>query len=213
MRLISFENFGFLFCFSRVSAIFLGGLFFALRQAKPGIPALTPAPSEPIASVSDGHPARALSEPITSVSDGRPLSTAGTSHRGADPAPAADPHRGNRVGGRSASHLSGMPLPAADNTTMPTASAAATLAASPSPDVIEGPRRGPKKRRRARSSGNKHVARNLRTSWRRSTARAAPALRHPSPRVTTHTVTHSWRTGGDGGAEGRWGGTYYWWLR
>ena len=30
----------FCFCFSRVSSIFLGGLFFALSQAKPGIPAL-----------------------------------------------------------------------------------------------------------------------------------------------------------------------------
>ena len=83
-------------------------------------------------------PIPAPSEPITAVSDGRPLSTAGTSYQGAGPAPTADPHRGTRAGGSSASHFSVMPPPAADDATTPTASAAATLADSSSPDVTVG---------------------------------------------------------------------------
>ena len=46
---------------------------------------------------------------------------------------AADPHRGTRAGSNSASHLSVVFPPAADDATATTASAAATLAASSSP--------------------------------------------------------------------------------
>ena len=47
----------------------------------------------------------------------------------------ANPHRGTRAGGGLASHFSVMPAPATDDATMPTASAAATLADSPSPEM------------------------------------------------------------------------------
>ena len=134
-----------------------------LRMAEAGAPAL--AHNEPITTVPDGRapsdasrshrgsgltsaasahhpqvteattPTLAPSEPTTAVSDGRPLSTAGTSHQGADPAPTADPRRGTRAGGSPTSHFSVMSPPAADDATMPTASAVATLADSSSPDV------------------------------------------------------------------------------
>ena len=47
----------------------------------------------------------------------------------------ANPHRETRVGGGSAFHFSVVPPPVTDDATMPTASAAANLANSPSPDV------------------------------------------------------------------------------
>ena len=47
----------------------------------------------------------------------------------------ANPHRGTRAGGGSASHFSVTPPPATDDATIPTASAAATLADPPSPGV------------------------------------------------------------------------------
>ena len=86
---------------------------------------------------------------ITIVPDGRATSDTSRSHQGSglasaasahhpqgvDPAPTADPHRGTRAGSSSASHSSVMPPPAADDATMPTVSAAATLADSSSPDV------------------------------------------------------------------------------
>ena len=108
----------------------------AMRSCRRVVPTL--APGEPIASVSDGRPARALSVQITSVSDGRPLSSAGTSHRGAGPAPTADPHQGTRAGDSSSSHFPMVPSPAVDDTTMPTAPAATTLTASSSLDVTVG---------------------------------------------------------------------------
>ena len=67
------------------------------------------APSEPIASVSDGRPARVRSVQVTSVPDGRPLSSAGASHRGAAPVPAAGPHRDTGTGGSSTPHFPRMP--------------------------------------------------------------------------------------------------------
>ena len=54
-------------------------------------PGATPSlpPSEPVASVSDGRPVRALGEPVNLASDGRPPFTVGTPHQGV--APALDP--------------------------------------------------------------------------------------------------------------------------
>ena len=87
---------------------------------------------EHIASVSDGRPARIRSVQITSVPDGRPLSSAGAPPRGAGPAPAAAPRRGIGAGGSSTPHFPMMPPLAAEDATVPTASASATLAASSS---------------------------------------------------------------------------------
>ena len=83
-------------------------------------------------------PTLAPSEPITAVSDGRALPTAGASHQGSDPVPAADLHRGTRAGGNSASRLSVTAPLAADDATATVASVAATLTASSSPDVTVG---------------------------------------------------------------------------
>ena len=93
------------------------------------------APSEPIASVSDGRPARVRSVQVTSTTDGRPLSSASASPRGPGPPPTAGPHRDTGTGGSSAPHFPTVPSLAADDATIPVASAVTILAASPSLDA------------------------------------------------------------------------------
>ena len=90
------------------------------------------APSEHIASVSDGRPARVCSVRVTSTMEGRPPSSANTSPSGPGSPNIAGPHRDTGAGGGSTPHFPRMPSLAADNTTMPVASAATILTASPS---------------------------------------------------------------------------------
>ena len=91
-----------------------------------------PSPGEPIAPVSDGRPTRVHSVQTTSVLHGRPLSSASESPRGAGPPLTAAPHRDAGTGGSSTPRFPRMPSLATDDTTVPTASASATLAASSS---------------------------------------------------------------------------------
>ena len=72
---------------------------------------------------------------ITSAADGRPLSLASASPRGPGPPHAAGPHLDTSTDGSSAPHFPSMPSLAADDATMPTASAAMILAASSSLDA------------------------------------------------------------------------------
>ena len=93
------------------------------------------APSEHIASVSDGRPARVCSVRVTSTTDGRPLFSASASPTGPGPPTTAGPYRDTGSGGSSASHFSTVPSLATGDATVPVTSTVTILTASLSPDA------------------------------------------------------------------------------
>ena len=91
----------------------------------------TLAPSEHIAAVSDGRPARVCSVRVTSTTGGHPFSSASASPTGPGSPTIAGPHRDTGTGGSSAPHFPTVPSLAADDATVPVTSTATILHASP----------------------------------------------------------------------------------
>ena len=89
------------------------------------------APSELIASVSDGRPARVCSVRVTSTTGGHPLSSASASPTRPGPPTTAGPYRDTGTGGSSAPHFPTVPSLAADEATATATSTVTILNASP----------------------------------------------------------------------------------